>query len=234
MRITSGFHKMLINKNIRIGVLGGIGPESSARFYKLVIDRLQKENLKDNTEYPQIIINSIPAPELFTSKNTKIPREYIDGLKLLDKQKPSFIIIVCNTAYAYLNVFQTKIRTPIIDFPKYLSKKIAHTKGKILVIGSSTTTENKIYSHKNFIYLNRIEQEKIDKIISAFNKGHKNNYQNKTLLKIINKYEAKEILAACTEIDIILSKTNQKYISTLNLMVEVSVDKFLEIKKQEA
>ena len=49
-----------------IGVLGGIGPESTAEFYRRLINRIQKSGyVQSNLNYPHILINSIPAPELF-------------------------------------------------------------------------------------------------------------------------------------------------------------------------
>ena len=232
MRVTSGFQKMLKKSSIKIGVLGGIGPESSARFYKLLIDGLQKEKLRNNTEYPQIIINSIPAPELFTlNKNNIRPKEYIEGLKLLDKQKTDFIIIVCNTAYAYINEFTIEIKTPIIKIPEYIYAELSKIKGNIIVIGSSVTNQQKIYFGKNLIYPNIQEQKEIDRIIFDFNRGIKNYKQQKILLKILDNYKKINVLAACTEIDILLSNMNKKYISTIDLMVKATIDKFLSIKK---
>ncbi len=53
----------------KIGILGGIGPEATGHFYLKLIKRLQETGrIKRNTDYPQIIINSIPAPELVDEK----------------------------------------------------------------------------------------------------------------------------------------------------------------------
>jgi hypothetical protein len=50
---------------VRIGVLGGIGPEATGEFYNKLIAKFQERGLiKTNRDFPQIVINSIPAPEL--------------------------------------------------------------------------------------------------------------------------------------------------------------------------
>ena len=83
----------MLAKTIKIGVLGGIGPEATATFYFELIQRLQAEGLvKDNTDFPQILINSIPAPELVFNKTTeKDLRPYEEGLKELDSFGVDFI-----------------------------------------------------------------------------------------------------------------------------------------------
>ena len=54
-----------MKNNFKIGILGGIGPEATGEFYNKLIKRLQEKDLiKSNKDFPQIFINSIPAPEL--------------------------------------------------------------------------------------------------------------------------------------------------------------------------
>src|SRR3989344_1847215 len=115
--------------NLKIGVLGGIGPEATAEFYSKLIQKLQEKNLiKTNKDYPQIIINSIPAPELIYERISKEDlKPYIRGLKELDKFNPDFIIMVCNTIHLYYDLLQKEIKTKIIDLRKelelYVKKK---------------------------------------------------------------------------------------------------------------
>ena len=55
-----------------IGVLGGIGPEASVEFYAKLVKKLQESGMiKRNEDFPKIIINSIPAPELVGEKIRK-------------------------------------------------------------------------------------------------------------------------------------------------------------------
>ncbi len=48
----------------KIGLIGGVGPESSIEYYRLIIKRFQERlNTKD---YPEIIINSINMTEMLS------------------------------------------------------------------------------------------------------------------------------------------------------------------------
>jgi aspartate/glutamate racemase len=57
---------MKSSKNQPIGILGGMGPDASARLYQLMIDMArQKYGVKRNEEYPEIVLQSIPVPDLY-------------------------------------------------------------------------------------------------------------------------------------------------------------------------
>ena len=75
------FYFMGRKKKKIIGFLGGIGPEATGEFYLSLIKKFQEENLiRSNEDYPQIIINSIPAPELiYENGPEKSLESYIKG-----------------------------------------------------------------------------------------------------------------------------------------------------------
>ena len=113
-------------RGIKIGVLGGIGPEATALFYKKLILQIQKElEIQSNTDFPQIIINSIPAPELVGNKiKEKELGPYVKGLKELDSMGPDFIIMVCNTIHLYLDYLQGHVKTPILNLREEIRKEL--------------------------------------------------------------------------------------------------------------
>jgi len=96
-----------------IGILGGLGPESSALFYKSLIEKVQSLNIKSNTEYPHIILESIPAPELLL-ENPDL-NMYKEAIKNLENAGADFIITVCNTAHIFNNQFKKFVNVPLID-----------------------------------------------------------------------------------------------------------------------
>ncbi len=84
-------------------MLGGIGPEATGEFYSKLIRSLQEKKLiKNNKDFPHIIINSIPAHELISHKiSDEELKPYIEGLKELDKFGVDFIVMVCNTIHLF-------------------------------------------------------------------------------------------------------------------------------------
>ncbi|MBS3140999.1 aspartate/glutamate racemase family protein [Candidatus Woesearchaeota archaeon] len=217
----------------KIGVLGGIGPEASAEFYNKLINKLQESNLiKTNKDYPQIIINSIPAQELIFDKIKEKDLEfYKKGLKELDSLKPDFIIMVCNTIHLYYDILQKEISTPILDLRKLVKEYLEENKIKsVLIIGTPNTIKQGLYKFKEIKTFepNKKELKQLTNAIFNYNKGIEKNLQSKVVKEICNKYiqkGAQFILLGCTEFALMLEKENLPKISTIDILVESTIKK---------
>src|SRR3989344_3039684 len=143
------------NKQITIGILGGIGPEATGRFYLKLISEIQKQKLtKSNTDYPRIIINSIPAPELTTTKITPKQLEpYIQGVKQLEQYGADFIVMACNTIHLYHDLLQSGVDIPVLNLREAVKNSLNNSQ-TVSVFGTPATIEGELYSFKGIKYLN--------------------------------------------------------------------------------
>ena len=224
---------MIFPGNIRIGVLGGIGPEATAEFYSKLIKKLQENKLiKSNKDYPQIIINSIPAPELIYERISKEDlKPYIRGLKELDEFNLNFIIIVCNTIHLYYDLLQKEIKTEIIDLRKELKLYVKKKKIKsVFILGTPNTIKQGLYKFKEIktFQPNKKETKDLTRIIFNFNKGYKKEKQIEKTKLICNKYlekGAETIILGCTEFAVMLDKENIPKINTIDILVYSIVER---------
>jgi len=220
-------------KGAILGVLGGIGPEATAEFYSRLINAFQKnKKIKENSDYPKIIINSLPAKEIiYGETNSSDLEDYISGVKELDIYNPDFIILVCNTVYLFKNKLQEEISSLIIDLRKIVLEYL--TKNNIksyFILGSKTTIDGGLYKFKGFnSYSPNIDELGIiNKIISEYNSGIKNLDQIKDICKICDKYlneGAESIIMGCTELELLMREVNIKKINVIDLMVEEIISK---------
>ncbi len=61
---------MMKNTKKAVAVLGGMGPDASARLYQRMIELAREEfGAKENEDYPEIILHSIPLPDFITQEN---------------------------------------------------------------------------------------------------------------------------------------------------------------------
>ena len=50
-----------------IGIIGGMGPQASAEFYRVLIHRARKQyGAHENNDYPEILIDSVPVPDFLS------------------------------------------------------------------------------------------------------------------------------------------------------------------------
>ena len=222
------------NNKITIGILGGIGPEATGNFYLKLIAELQKQKLiRSNADFPRMVINSIPAPELTSSKITKKQLEpYIEGVKALEQYGANFIVMACNTIHLYHELLQKEVAIPILNLKGAVKEALESNKSrKVSIFGTPATIGSGLYDFKNVEYLNPIGKDLklLSRTIEAFNKGHHRNKQIADIDKLAYKY-VKEgsgiIILACTEISLMLKGSKVPRIDTLDILAEATVKRF--------
>lgn len=216
---------------IKIGVLGGIGPEATGEFYNKLIKSLQEKGLiKTNQDFPQIIINSIPAPELIYDKiSDKDLQPYIKGLKELDSHKPDFIVMVCNTIHLYLDILQKQINSPILNLKKEVKDfLLCNNLDKAFILGTPSTINQGLYRFDEIKSYEPNEEE--IKILSDsifnFNKGYKKQEQINLVKQLCIKYlniGAQTIILGCTEFALMLKDEDIPKVNTIDVLVEAVI-----------
>jgi len=226
-------------KPIKIGILGGIGPEATGLFYLKLIKRLQDFGLiGNNQDFPQIIINSIPAPELIFDKveNTELEM-YERGLQELDNMNPDFMAMVCNTIHLYHQYLQSKIATELIDLRQEVNTEIKNLNiNKVTILATVSTISGGLYKFEGINYLNPDNNEikEMSDAIFNFNKGIDKKIQKEKVEIIAQKYlsqGSQVVLLGCTEFAVMLEDTPIPKLNTIDVLVDYVIrryKKFLE------
>ena len=227
---------------IRIGVLGGIGPEATGEFYIKLIERMQTRGLiRSNVDYPQIIINSIPAPELPAGLcDEAISFEdldplYVSGLKELDKWGVDFIVIVCNTVHLFYDELQKAVKAPIINLREEMKKTLAKKNiSTIAVLGTPWTVKMGLYRFEDIkeISLNDDEIEQLYKCIVNFSRGYEKQKQIQIVKELYDKCikrGAEAIILGCTEVALMLAGLPST-IDSIEVLVEATIERFCRLK----
>ncbi len=214
---------------LKIGILGGIGPEATGIFYLKLIDKLQKEGLiKKNGDFPQIFINSIPAPELIFDKvDENDLLMYRKGLNELDAMEPDFIVMVCNTIHLFHYKLQEIIASEIIDLREVVCEKLKSF-NKVTIVGTPSTISLGLYKFEGVNYLNPNDEEidELSKAVFNFNKGDNKGLQR--VKEIVDKYlflGSEVVLLGCTEFAVMLEFMDVPKLNTIDLLVESVVDR---------
>lgn len=198
---------------VKIGILGGIGPESTIDFYTKLIERLQKSGrVKNNTDYPQIIINSVPASDKMTlHSNCSVHlNQYRDGLAELDAMNVDFIVIVCNTIYKYYDELKKNIRAPIIDLRVLLRQELINKSIKsALVLGTETSIKSNVHQLDDIqtTILSNTDLQELSNAIVQFSAGINKSEAASKVKDICKKHihtETDAVVLGCTELALML------------------------------
>jgi len=222
-------------------VLGGIGPEATGIFYNRLIRMLQERKLvKRNKDYPQIFVNSIPAVELIHDNiSDEDLKDYITGLKELEKVGADFIVMVCNTIHLFYDKLQKCVGTPILDLRDVLKAFLRNNRiSKVTVLGTSSTIKKGLYSFGGISYMNPSDEE-IERLTAAilnFDKGIERDKQAGIAKGICEDYLKKGseiIILGCTEFAAMLEKDDFRKIDTIDLLVRATVEAFEMLRSKK-
>ncbi|MBI3036104.1 amino acid racemase [Candidatus Woesearchaeota archaeon] len=231
---------MIYGGNLRIGVLGGIGPEATGEYYLKLIKGLQQSGLiRDNTDFPYIIVHSIPAPELVGKNNSQYLEPYKAGLMAIDKSFVDAIIMVCNTIHLHHAELQKETTAPIMDLRQKVKERLARDGvKKIAVIGTPSTISEGLYRFDGIDYVVLTEQE-IDGLSSAifkYNKGEDQETQKRFVENIARQTigkGAEAVVLGCTEFAVMLKDSDIPKIDTLDVLVDATIDFYRGTKTQK-
>jgi aspartate racemase len=232
----------------KLGLIGGIGPESSIVYYRLIIKRFQE---KLNTkEYPEIVINSINNTEMlsyvFNNKLDKLVDFLSNKIETLALAGADFAAIASNTPHIVFDKLTKRTKLPLISIVtetcKEISKKKLHCIG---LLGTKSTMSNGFYeiAANNFgiqiITPNAEDQNYIhEKYMTELLFNNIKQTTKKQLIQIVKKIKENNyiegLILGGTELPLILSQDDFNDIvlyDTLKIHTESIVERMIAKKK---
>jgi|SRR3989344_2220520 len=208
-----------MKKNKALFILGGMGPEASNYMYETLIKiSIQKFGAKNNDDYPEIILNSVPVPDFISSDKfkNKALKMLVERVEQANRLNISCISIACNTAHVLLEQLQKKSQIPFISMIEEMVKSV--TKDKIKTVGLMGTPSTLRYG----LYQEKLIKEGIDYVVPTANQINtlervirnvvagkilKNDQDElKKIADFLRKKGAEAIILGCTELPLVFPK----------------------------
>lgn len=202
-----------------IGIIGGMGPEASEKFYGLLIHHAQKDfNAAKNEEFPEIYLASVPVPDFISTERNeeKALAILINRVQEMDKLPIGFFCMACNTGHLLLEDLQKHTKKPFIslleEVPRFIKRKKLK---KVGILATPTTIRTKLYRKAFERYgVELIEPkngdiELLGTIVLETIAGknfEKNSVLVQKIAKLLLDRGAEAIVEACTEIPLIFPK----------------------------
>jgi len=226
-----------------VGIIGGLGPETTSEFYLDLIFSCQK---RDKKHRPSIVIASVPLPykieeEVIVNGTgvEKILPFLIREAKRLEKSGADFIVMPCNSLHVFIKEIRNAVKIPVLSIVEETVKFLKKNKfKKVGIVSTSATIKNKLY--ENAFRENNIgyetpddfQQAKMGKIILNLVTGIRSNRDREELIKIIRDFEKKNVdcvVLACTDLQLLIPKIpSLKIFDTMRILADATVDKILE------
>jgi aspartate racemase len=225
----------------KVGIVGGMGPESTVDYYQSIISKFQ-EKIGSKEDLPELFINSINMYKMFNLLMNGQTEELINYLaEAVQNMKNigcDFVVMSANTPHIVFEQVQQKVQVPMISIVEETYKK-AEELGleKIGLLGTKFTMESDFFkkpfisNQKDIVVPNPLEQEYIHKkIVKELENGIVNNETKKEFLNIvtqmINRDGIQGIILGCTELPMLI-KNEDLNIHQLNT-TEIHVNKIAD------
>lgn len=225
-----------------VGIIGGLGPETTAEFYLQVVFASYEKNRQSR---PAMLVWNVPLPykieEEFITKaqgEEKYLPYLIDAAERLEKGGADFIVIPCNSVHIFIEQVRKAVKIPVLSIVEetlsFLKEKRIKNVG---ILATSTTVRKKLYEDtllKNNIQVinpDDDDQSRMGSIINHLVHSQQTDQDKKELITIIEKLEEKDvktIILACTDLQLLVPKHKDIQIyDTMHILVESTVRELL-------
>ncbi len=231
-----------IKKMRTVGIIGGLGPETTSKFYLEVVFSCF-EKTKENR--PPMLIWNVPLPykveEEFITKTTgeeKYLPFLLDAAQRLEKGGSDFIVIPCNSVHLFIDEIRKAVSIPVLSI---VEETINHLKTKgiseVGILATSATIRKRLYEGRlldNGISVrnpDEFDQEQMGEIINNLVQSRQDDADREKLLNITQKLVdkgVKTVLLACTDLQLIIPTiTNTEIIDTMHILARATVREIL-------
>ncbi len=226
-----------------VGIIGGLGPETTSEFYLDIIFSCQK---KDRTARPPVVISSVPLPysieEDLIAKNIGAERcapFLIAEAKRLETAGVDFIVMPCNSLHVFIEDIRKAVSIPCLSIieetVKFLKENSMHTVG---IVSTSATIKNKLYEHAfaandiAYVTPNEFQQAKMGKFILNLVTGQQKNKDREEFIGIIKDFEGTGVdcvILACTDLQLLIPEhPTIKIFDTMKIFADATVREILQ------
>jgi len=231
---------------MKVGIVGGIGPESTVDYYKSIIMEYQRKFHDDN--YPRIVIDSVNMKEMLSYVGARdwdsLTGMLVKSVGYLSASGADFAVIASNTPHVVFDRVSSKVGLQMLSIVEETCKKSRLLGLKRLgLLGTGFTMKENFYSAAfaaagmEIVLPNIDEQEYIQKkLFSEIEFGVIKNETKYGLLSIAGRMCEEDgidgLILGCTELPLILKDGEGKvpFLDTAQIHVESIVERLAQLR----
>jgi aspartate racemase len=220
----------------RIGILGGISPESTRLYYEQIVRSYHAR--RGDYYFPEIVIISLNFQRFTDLENRGdtegYVREILSGVEALQRAGADFVLMAANSPHAVFDIISKRAAVPLLSI---VDVTLDHARRlglrRLLLLGIKFTMQAGFYPEAGarrgmeLLVPAEEEQDEVDRIIfQELAVGRVLPASRERLLKIVAGYDVEGAILGCTELPMILRQedTSLPLLNTLALHAEAALD----------
>lgn len=226
----------------KIGLLGGLSPESTVEYYKIINSEVRK--VLGGCSSAELIIESFNFKEIetlqFEGKWDKLADKLGFAAQNLERAGAEYIVICTNLMHKVAPQVQASVSVPLIHMVDSVAKEIQKLKmNKVGLLGTIFTMEEDFYSKKlmddygiETVIPDKTDRMEVSRVIyEELCCGVISEQSRQRYLEIIDKMKengAQGIILGCTEIPLMITEASVPIFNTTQIHAMSVVEKILE------
>src|SRR5262245_5689050 len=119
-----------------IGIIGGAGPEASAKLYRRILEACVSRGLFHDWEFPHLLIDSVPFSDLIQGRDLCQGRAQFDAsLKRLRQAGADPVFVNCNSLFAVI-----REEDGVVNLPRETCRALRATGTRRAALLATSTT----------------------------------------------------------------------------------------------
>lgn len=225
-----------------VGIIGGVGPETTAEFYLEVIFGCQQRN---NTQRPAMLIWNVPLAFqieedllLHAEGEERYIPYLVEAAEKLESAGSDFLVMPCNTLHIFIGEIRKAVHIPVLSIVEETAKLLKH-KGveKVGILATPSSLRRNLYEEElkkhgiEQVLPDGFDEAKLGKMISNIVLNRHANKDRESLLKVVKNFQSKNVdtvILACTDLQLLIPHLpRMEILDTMKILADTTVDTIL-------
>ncbi|MDO8570963.1 MAG: amino acid racemase [Candidatus Daviesbacteria bacterium] len=215
-----------MNNYKKIGIIGGMGPESTALLYRGIVRSFQIGfGAYNDEDFPEMVIHNLPIPDITVNveKEDLVRRMLSRSIHFLEQSGVELIAFPCNSLNYFVDYLTSQTGIPIISIVEETCVTIREKGSKeVLLLSTPTTFEKGLY-HRYLRDTTIVRPNDYSKIQSIIVRTLKGENSREDFIEMLEKeYSAhKNIVIGCTDLSVLVeSYKNDRLIDSSKCLAD--------------
>ena len=218
-----------------LGIIGGLGPETTAHFTLRVISLCSKSN---RIQRPNIVSVNVPIPfkleeefiHMSKGKN-KFRKLLIETAIILEDAGVDFIVMPCNTAHIFISDIRSAVNIPVLSIIEE-SANVLKNFQNVGLLSTPATIKNKLFNNKvSILEPSKPDQKELEIIINRILNNKQTEDDRLKILQMIKSFSSQSILLACTDLQLVIPEKridDKQIFDTMEILAQATAEKILK------
>ncbi len=217
-----------VNPTKTIGILGGLGPDTTAKFY---IDLVNAAKLHTRPAlcagwWSLSLDQTKEAEYIATGKHTRYYlARLLDGARRLERAGSDHIVIPCNTVHEFHARIAKSVNIPVTNLIEVVAQEVRQRGwSKVMLLATTRTIRQQLYQRAlagvnvDIRVPPENEQQKLDLLIRGLLGNQLDDANQCFLQELIVMAKTEKIILGCTDLQLVLEATETVIDSTKALV----------------